>query len=76
MFCPKCGKINPDNSEICSGCNAVLHTEDEKKKFPEKKKWIKTVLVVIAIVVVAAVVIMLLNGCGAATDIPEESMTF
>ena len=74
MFCPKCGKINPDNSELCSGCSAVLHTEEEKTT-PKKKKWLKTALVVIAVVIAAAIVIMLLAGCNKA-GIPEESMTF
>ena len=75
MFCPKCGKINPDNSEICSGCSAVLHTENEEKTTPKKKKWLKRALAVVAILIVAAIVIMLLAGCNKA-GIPEESMTF
>ena len=75
MFCPKCGKINPDNSEICSGCSAVLKTENEVKTAPKKKSWLKAALVVIGVLVVAAIIIMLLAGCNKA-GIPEESMTF
>ena len=36
MFCPKCGKINPDDGELCSGCGAVLH--EPKPETPAKKK--------------------------------------
>ncbi len=36
MFCPKCGKMNPDERENCSGCGAVLH--EPKAEEPKKKK--------------------------------------
>ncbi len=36
MFCPKCGKMNPDDREKCSGCGAVLH--EPKPEAPKKKK--------------------------------------
>ena len=35
MFCPKCGKMNSDDREKCSGCGAALH---EPKPEPAKKK--------------------------------------
>ncbi len=73
MFCPKCGKINPDNEEKCTGCGAVLH---EEPPVPVKKgnngwKIVVAVVVVIAVAVVAAV---LLSGCGHAVmpDINER----
>ena len=76
MFCPKCGKINPDNSEICSGCNTPLHDENDEKNTPEKKiKWGKIVLAAVIVAVAAVVVAIVLSGCGNAT-IPEESITF
>lgn len=36
MFCPKCGKMNPDERELCSGCGAILH--EPKEEAPKKKK--------------------------------------
>lgn len=75
MFCPKCGKINPDNNEVCSGCNAQLHTEIEEKKPSKKGGWVKTALIILAVAVVVTVVVILLNGCGNVA-VPEESMTF
>ena len=36
MFCPKCGKMNPDDREKCSGCGAVLH--EAVAPAPKKKK--------------------------------------
>lgn len=64
MFCPKCGKINPDNSEICSGCSAVLHMENDEKSAPKNKKWLRAIFGAIAILFATAIVIMLLKGCG------------
>ncbi len=72
MFCPKCGKINPDSGEKCSGCGAVLHEEVE---VTPKKKNHKVLKIVIAAVVVIAVVvaIVLLTGCsGEIPDINER----
>ena len=75
MFCPKCGKINPDNSEFCSGCNEQLHIENEEKKPEKKGKWLKTALIVLAVVAVVVVAVVLLGGCGS-MPLPEEKMTF
>ncbi len=53
MFCPKCGKMNPDDREFCSGCNAVLHEpkpEVQKKKGGAKGK-------IIALIAAAAVAV-------------------
>ena len=75
MFCPKCGKINPDNNEICSGCNAPLHDENEKKA-PAKKVNIGKILIAVAIVAIAVVaVVLFLSGCGK-IEAPVETMTF
>ena len=74
MFCPKCGKINPDNSERCSGCSAVLHEEVE---VTSKKKNHTVLKIVIAAVVVAAIVVavVLLTGCST-SEIPKETINF
>ncbi|MCH5188204.1 MAG: hypothetical protein J1F63_07345 [Oscillospiraceae bacterium] len=53
MFCPKCGKMNPDDRELCSGCNAVLH--EPKPEAPKKKK--SAAGKIIALIAAAAVVI-------------------
>lgn len=53
MFCPKCGKMNPDDREFCSGCNAVLHEPEEEK--PKKKKSIAGKI--IALVAAAAIAV-------------------
>jgi len=75
MFCPKCGKINPDDKELCSGCGAEL--SQGKTEVPKKKKGrvLKTVLALLVLVVVVCIVILLLNGC-ATGQIPKEKMTF
>ena len=74
MFCPKCGKINPDNGETCSGCGAVLHEETEV--VTKKKNHTALKIAVIAVIVVAVVVaVVLLTGCST-SDIPKETMNF
>ncbi len=59
MFCPKCGRINPDENEVCKGCGAALHPEDEtvvqKSKGSFTKKLIIT-LVVVALICAAVFV--------------------
>ena len=72
MFCPKCGKINPDNESLCSGCGATLQEEAAPKKTSGGKKRLKIALTfaVVAIIIVAAV--MFLNGCSK----PTENISF
>ncbi len=52
MFCPKCGKMNPDDRENCSGCGAVLH--EPKEEAPRKKSAAGKI---IALIAAAAVVV-------------------
>lgn len=75
MFCPKCGKINPDNEERCSGCGAILHEETVAAVPKKKGKWLKIIFAVIAVLIILCIVVFLLNGCGA-SSLPEERMTF
>lgn len=46
MFCPKCGKMNPDDREKCSGCGAVLH--EPKAEAPKKKSGLAGKIIAIA----------------------------
>ena len=65
MFCPKCGNINPDNGEVCTGCNAVLHEKNEEEAKP-KKRFSKIIGILIAAVLIAAVCFLTvsLTGCS------------
>ena len=71
MFCPKCGKINPDNEEKCSGCGALLREETAVAVPTKKGKGLKIAVAVIAIVVIVCILVFLLNGCGTAA-LPED----
>ena len=74
MFCPKCGKINPDDGVNCNGCGAVLREETDAA--PKKKNHTALKIVIAAVVVVAVVVaVVLLTGCSS-SDIPKETMNF
>lgn len=75
MFCPKCGKINPDDNQVCSGCGAALAEEKSLPSTNKKGKVLKIALTVIAIIVVICVVALIMNGCGS-TPPPEDKLTF
>lgn len=75
MFCPKCGKINPDNEEKCSGCGAVLHEEAETEVCEKKGRGMKIAFAIIVVLVIICVAVLLFNGCGP-TAIPDERITF
>lgn len=71
MFCPECGKINPDNNTECSGCGALLKEEPSPTKKSSKGKVWKAVAVLVIVAVIVAIVLVL-NGCSA----PEKDMSF
>ena len=75
MFCPKCGKINPDNEEKCSGCGADLHTETEIKAPAKKRNGLKIALAIIAVLIIICVLVFILNGCDMG-GIPEDNISF
>ncbi len=75
MFCPKCGKINPDNEEKCSGCGAALE-KAEALAVPKKRKVWKIVLVAALIVIAVLVVVFLFSGCNAGDVSPNEKVLF
>lgn len=74
MFCPKCGKINPDDAQNCSGCDALLKEEVvvAVKKTSGVLKWVITALVILVII---AVIVFLMSGCSGG-ELPKENLTF
>ena len=60
MFCPKCGRINPDENEICKGCGASLHTEDEVVAKKGKGSPAKKMVISLAIAVLVCIVVFVL----------------
>lgn len=75
MFCPKCGKLNSDNDEKCSGCGALLHEEAEKKAPVKKRNGLKIALAIIAVLIVVCIVVFILSGCDMG-GIPEDNISF
>lgn len=74
MFCPKCGKINPDDAEKCTGCEALLQEESPAPTQKKKGKALKFIL--LGLLVVAVIVtVVLLTGCGD-QPAPKDSLTF
>ncbi len=65
MFCPKCGKMNPDDREFCSGCNAVLH--EQEAETPKRKRGAAGKIAALA--AAAAIVV----GAGAAAIVSCDS---
>lgn len=74
MFCPKCGKINPDSEKLCSGCGAELH--EEQAVVPAKKKnGLKIALTVVVVLAVIIVAVLILNGCNPG-NIADDKISF
>ena len=67
MFCPKCGKINSDTMEKCSGCGAVLKEEAPATCEKKSKKGIVTAIIAVAVIAAIVVAVVLLTGCDAST---------
>lgn len=68
MFCPKCGKINPDDGKICTGCGAELE-ENKVVEKKAKKGFGKVIGILIAVVLIVAVCLLTINLAGCA---PKE----
>ncbi|MBR1969072.1 MAG: hypothetical protein IKA17_01815 [Clostridia bacterium] len=68
MFCPKCGKINPDDGKICTGCGAALEENNTVEKKP-KKGLGKIIGILVAAVLIVAVCFLTINLTGCA---PQE----
>ena len=56
MFCPKCGRINPDEEELCKGCGAKLHEETEKP-LKKSKKSLKGIIIAFVVILIVAVIV-------------------
>ena len=69
MFCPKCGKINADNNQECSGCGTSLVENVVKAPSKKGKAWKYAAVLVIVVIVVA---VLILSGCAA----PDKDMSF
>lgn len=74
MFCPKCGKINPDTEELCSGCGAVLH-EEQTAPLPKKGRGLKIAIALIAVVAVVVITVLVLSGCNPG-NIVKDNISF
>ena len=74
MFCPKCGKINPDTQDLCSNCGAVLRERREDVSI-KKNGILKAVLTILLVIAVIAAAIVLLNGCDPG-NIMKDNVTF
>ena len=70
MFCPKCGRMNPDEEEFCKGCGAVLHDPEEESAKLKKKNHAKTKLVAL----IAALVLAVGGICAACVSCDNETV--
>ncbi len=75
MFCPKCGKINPDNAEKCTGCGALLEKAEALAASKKGKVW-KIIAAAVLVILVICVVVFLFSGCGGADVRPDERVLF
>lgn len=57
VFCPKCGRINPDEEETCKGCGALLH--EKKEEAPKKSKFPNKLLAGIIVILIAVALIVI-----------------
>lgn len=75
MFCPKCGKINSDDAEKCSGCDAVLHSE-EVLPTVKKKSLLKFFVAALVLIAIIVVLIFVFGGCAGSNVNPNEKVLF
>lgn len=66
MFCPKCGKMNPDDREKCSGCGAILHEEEPRANKNKKSPIGKIVAIIAALAVIAGGTAVAATSCDRA----------
>ncbi len=66
MFCPKCGKMNPDDREKCSGCGAILHEEKPQANKNKKSPIGKIIAIIAALAVVAGGTAAAVTSCDGA----------
>lgn len=75
MFCPKCGRINPDEETICKGCGSNLHEGELAivKKPKRKGRVIIAAVVAVLVIALACVVAVTLSGCSG-SDYDDEQI--
>ena len=61
MFCPKCGRMNDDELEVCKGCGAPLHEDKEEKPMKKKSGAVVKGIIAAAIAAVAATAVALVS---------------
>ncbi len=71
MFCPKCGKMNPDERENCSGCGAVLH--EPKPETAKKNGRGKLVALIVAAAVAIGGAAAAVVSCSEETPVIAEA---
>lgn len=64
MFCPKCGRINPDDDITCKGCGAPLHEEENTEA--EKKRGLSRWVLIVPAALAAVAVAVGIVSCNAA----------
>jgi len=78
MFCPKCGRINPDEEVLCKGCGAVLHEETEEKNTKKRGIGVKVAKVVVLLAVLVGAVSFSITSCEkeeAFMAVPKDCIT-
>lgn len=77
MYCQKCGKENPDQSQFCAGCGAPLNADapginpsvpSQQSEPPKKKKKGKGCLTAVIVVVVIFILGIILLSFGGKDD--------
>lgn len=70
MFCPECGRMNPDEEVLCKGCGAQLHQENEENNKKRKSGvGIKIASGIIALLIAAGIVAFSTASCEKDTSL-------
>jgi len=79
MYCPKCGRENPDDAQMCGSCSFIWTKPDQAKSEPTKGDWVTPVIGAVLMGLAAALAVFLkptwafiaalLAFCSAISDI-------
>lgn len=70
MFCPKCGRMNPDEDVLCKGCGAPLHEEEKKEEVKKNNGTVKKVSIAVLILAAACAVAFSVTSCEKEAFLP------